>query len=128
MPRYWTLAEARAVLPQAVRLLQELQASVRELATAGRQPEAAPALRTPSVNGHGRATTPLPAEQRVRNLAAWFEQQGIQIKDLEVGLIDFPALRGDEEVLLCYRLGEPDLGFWHSLEGGFAGRRPIDEL
>jgi hypothetical protein len=53
---------------------------------------------------------------------------GAQVKDADEGLVDFPALRGDEEILLCWRLGEAEIGFWHDLEQGFAGRRPLDEL
>ena len=53
---------------------------------------------------------------------------GAQVKDADEGLVDFPALRGDEEVLLCWKLGEPEIGFWHGLEEGFAGRQPIADL
>ena len=52
---------------------------------------------------------------------------GGEVKDLETGLVDFPARRRDEEILLCWRLGEKTVGYWHSVEGGFAGRRPIDD-
>jgi len=57
---------------------------------------------------------------RVRHL-------GGEVKDVETGLVDFPSLRGGEEILLCWRLGEKKVGFWHSVDGGFAGRRPVDE-
>jgi hypothetical protein len=50
---------------------------------------------------------------------------GLVVKDLDEGLVDFPALRGDEEVLLCWRLGEDDVAFWHTPEDGFAGRKPL---
>ena len=53
---------------------------------------------------------------------------GAQVKDADEGLVDFPALRGDEEVLLCWKLGEGEIRFWHDLEEGFAGRRPLDDL
>jgi hypothetical protein len=53
---------------------------------------------------------------------------GAQVKDADEGLIDFPALRGAEEILLCWKLGEEEIAFWHDLEQGFAGRRPLDEL
>ena len=56
-------------------------------------------------------------------------ERGIEIKDLDKGLIDFPALRANgEEVYLCYMLGEETILAWHPLEGGFAGRQPITEL
>ena len=50
---------------------------------------------------------------------------GGQVKDLDQALVDFPALRGDEEVLLCWRLGEDEIRYWHGLEEGFAGRREL---
>jgi hypothetical protein len=52
---------------------------------------------------------------------------GGDVKDVETGLIDFPSLRRGEEILLCWRLGEKKLGYWHTAESGFAGRRPVDE-
>jgi hypothetical protein len=50
---------------------------------------------------------------------------GVLVKDLDRGLIDFPARRGDEDVLLCWELGEPEVAYWHGLEEGYAGRRPL---
>jgi hypothetical protein len=52
-------------------------------------------------------------------------ERGAQVKDVDEGLIDFPALRGDETVLLCWRLGEDEIEYWHRVEDGFAGRRPL---
>jgi hypothetical protein len=50
---------------------------------------------------------------------------GVLVKDLDQGLVDFPARNGDDEVLLCWRLGEDEVAFWHTLDDGFAGRRPL---
>jgi hypothetical protein len=50
---------------------------------------------------------------------------GVQIKDLDVGLLDFPWLREDEVVLLCWRLGEEEIGYWHGMDEGYAGRKPL---
>jgi hypothetical protein len=52
---------------------------------------------------------------------------GGDVKDVETGLVDFPAHRLGEEILLCWRLGEKKVGFWHPLEGGFAARLPVDQ-
>jgi hypothetical protein len=52
---------------------------------------------------------------------------GGELKDIETGLVDFPSTRGSEDILLCWKLGEKKVGYWHSVEGGFASRRPIDE-
>jgi hypothetical protein len=53
------------------------------------------------------------------------EKLGVQVKDLDRGLVDFPALRDGEEVLLCWQVGEDEVAFWHGLEEGFAGRKPL---
>jgi hypothetical protein len=50
---------------------------------------------------------------------------GVQVKDLDEGLLDFPARRGEEDVLLCWKLGEDEIAYWHGLEEGFAGRKPL---
>ena len=50
---------------------------------------------------------------------------GVQVKDLDEGLVDFPARRRGRTVLLCWKLGEDDIGYWHTVEDGFAGRRPL---
>jgi len=55
------------------------------------------------------------------------EQLGCVIKDLGIGLIDFPCRVGDREAYLCWRLGEPSIRFWHTTDEGFASRKPIDE-
>jgi len=62
-------------------------------------------------------------QQTVREI----ELLGCVIKDLGTGLVDFPCRMGDREACLCWRLGEPSIGFWHTPDEGFAGRRPIDE-
>jgi hypothetical protein len=53
------------------------------------------------------------------------EQMGIELKDATLGLIDFPAKRFDEKVFLCWKLGEPEVMYWHDLHSGFKGRRPL---
>lgn len=51
---------------------------------------------------------------------------GVQVKDLDKGLLDFPCLLDGQTVLLCWKLGEKEIGYWHSIEDGFAGRKPLD--
>lgn len=60
-------------------------------------------------------------------VVAELEALGVQVKDLDQGLVDFPARHPerDEPVLLCWRLGEDDVAYWHGLEEGFAGRKPL---
>jgi hypothetical protein len=52
---------------------------------------------------------------------------GVQVKDLDIGLLDFPCKVNGEIVLLCWRMGEPTISHWHGTEEGYAGRRPIDD-
>jgi len=54
------------------------------------------------------------------------EELGVQVKDLDLGLVDFPAVRDGADVLLCWHVGEDAVTDWHGLEEGFAGRKPID--
>jgi hypothetical protein len=65
------------------------------------------------------------AGSRMRALVEEIEALGAEVKDLELGLVDFPAEREGETVLLCWRVGEEEIGYWHGLEEGFAGRRPL---
>jgi hypothetical protein len=52
---------------------------------------------------------------------------GGEVKDLDMGLVDFPGRRDDEDILLCWRLGEKRIEYWHPVDGGFASRKPLDE-
>ena len=68
-------------------------------------------------------------EASARGLKATVEtiqQLGCQVKDVEMGLVDFPTLYRDQEVYLCWKMGEPGISFWHHIEDGYRGRRPID--
>lgn len=67
-------------------------------------------------------------EEAVDEILNGVRGEGIEIKDLNSGLIDFYAKRGAEVVFLCWQRGEKDVGFWHTLQGGFAGRKPIKEF
>jgi hypothetical protein len=61
----------------------------------------------------------------IARCVARIHELGALVKDLDVGLVDFPAQREGEDVLLCWRLGEEQVGYWHGLEEGFSGRRPL---
>jgi hypothetical protein len=66
------------------------------------------------------------AVQETKDTLAEIEAIGVQIKDFEQGLLDFPCILEGKTVLLCWKLGEKEIGFWHSPEDGFAGRKPLD--
>lgn len=68
------------------------------------------------------------AAQRVRDAVAEINAIGVQVKDLDIGLLDFPCKVGEDEVvLLCWKMGEPTITHYHGVDEGFAGRKPIDE-
>jgi len=65
--------------------------------------------------------------KQVRESITEIDAIGVQVKDLDAGLLDFPCRIDDQVVLLCWRMGEPEIGYWHTLEAGFQGRQPLDE-
>jgi hypothetical protein len=74
-----------------------------------------------------RPSEPLAAE--IRALIANVAEMGVEVKDLDLGLIDFPSVRRGRRIYLCWKLGEGDsISWWHEMNTGYAGRRPISEL
>ena len=65
--------------------------------------------------------------RRVKDALAEIDATGVQVKDLDIGLLDFPCKVDGEIVLLCWKLGEPAISHWHGASEGFAGRKPIDQ-
>jgi hypothetical protein len=130
--RLFTPAEANTALgdvrPAAERLVG-LRARARELVqTQG-------SLGTANGgNGGGYAASDLNAAQaeleqlneEAATMVNELEELGVVVKDLDLGLLDFPALREGEEVELCWRVGEDSVEYWHRIGEGFAGRKPID--
>jgi hypothetical protein len=67
------------------------------------------------------------ALQEIKDAVAEINSIGVQVKDLDIGLLDFPCALEDEVVLLCWKYGEDKIRYWHGLEEGFKGRKPIDQ-
>lgn len=67
------------------------------------------------------------AVQQVKDTLAEIDSIGVQVKDLDTGLLDFPCRLGEEIVLLCWKMGETEIQYWHTLDSGFAGRQVLDE-
>jgi hypothetical protein len=65
--------------------------------------------------------------QRVKDAVSEINATGVQVKDLDIGLLDFPCKVDGQTILLCWKLGENKISHWHGLEEGYAGRKPIDE-
>jgi hypothetical protein len=67
------------------------------------------------------------AVQQAQDAIQEIDSIGVQVKDLDKGLLDFPCQLGEQTVLLCWQLGEAKIDFWHTMESGFQGRQPLDE-
>jgi hypothetical protein len=130
--RLFTLEEATEALEQ-VRPLAERMV---ELAAALRpwRSEIDDIAGRAATNGHGQELAArlrsleeqlTVAADELRAIVEEIQGLGVQVKDVDIGLVDFPTRRGDEIVLLCWRVGEDAIAFWHGLEEGFAGRKPI---
>jgi hypothetical protein len=133
-PRYFTLDEANHALEELRPLAEQMVEYRRELVEAqGRR-----ASLGAQVGANGGDLTPSDfaeaddeLERAASSLAACIERiqaAGVLIKDLDQGLLDFPALRDGEEVLLCWHVGEDDIRYWHGVEEGFGGRKRIEDV
>jgi hypothetical protein len=129
--RYFTPDEANALLAEVRPLAEELVAHRRAMAAAA----ARRAKFVHRIAGNGGDFDPgepkADAEEFEREgegAARCVERLhalGVLVKDLDRGLVDFPALRDGEEVLLCWEAGEDEIAFWHGVDEGFAGRKPL---
>jgi hypothetical protein len=122
--RHFTPDEANRTLDQVRPLVEQLM-ELRDQIVALR-PELESGLQKALGNGGSKATGDLMLLMvQVRALIDQVQMHGALVKDIDQGLLDFPALREDREVFLCWKLGESTVSFWHELDGGFAGRRPL---
>ena len=131
MATYFTRQEAEALLPQIEPLLLDLQQRHDTLLTLRADLENLQARMRG--NGHGLherleqlRRQYAEALEAVNKLMRRIQSFGCQIKDPATGLIDFPALRDGREILLCWRLGEAGIHWWHDLDAGFQGRQPLE--
>lgn len=119
--RYWTVTEANAELPRVATLVERARgarSAVRQRAELIRE----------RASGNGHAPPADEDTAALEEVAAELAADGIVLRDVDSGLIDFPAQSDDgREYWLCWRAGEDAVGWWHWPEDGFAGRRPISE-
>jgi hypothetical protein len=121
--RHFTLDEARGHLAWVTEALAALRAARVQLTD--EQARRAIAKGTPENGGGHPGRQVGEAFIALQQGLAQFEQRGIVLRDLDRGLIDFPAVREGEEVYLCWVDGEADIEFWHELDAGYAGRHPL---
>ena len=122
--RHFTRAEANALLPQLTALLSQLRDAKDELTDSNAHEALAEAAPTNGGGEQGRRVGI--AFLEVRRLLDTVEQAGIVLRDIDRGLVDFPALRDSREIYLCWEVGENEVAYWHDLEGGYGGREPLD--
>jgi hypothetical protein len=127
MSRYFTLQEANETLDIIRPLIDEVQ-KIRE-AILRNQPEAWPAIEKSAGNGGNRALSNMVQDfEKLDALVHQIQDMDVLIKDINLGLLDFPALRDGREVYLCWQYGEGEIAFWHEVEEGFAGRQSIESF
>ena len=134
MSKTFTLGEAQTLLPVVEALLKRAQAAAvrageleqemqllshRIFLSGGMHVDVSAAAR--------RRAERDTAVQEAKDTLAEIDSIGVQVKDLQEGLLDFPAMMDGKPVLLCWKLGEPAIAHWHTEEEGFAGRKPLDD-
>jgi hypothetical protein len=129
--RYFTVDEANEALAEVRPLTEDLVAHRRALVDL-QERQSALATRIAGNGGDVEPRELHDVQQRldeevagIARCVARIHEVGALVKDLDAGLVDFPARREGEDVLLCWRLGEDEIAFWHTLDEGFSGRKPL---
>jgi hypothetical protein len=134
MPRYFTLIQAERLLPDVEQAIRDAITLKTEYLEAENRIQTA-TQRIVSLGGSSVNREQFALDRSRRDAAAEALQKaiqhihefGCQVKDLDIGLIDFPTLYRGREVLLCWKLGEDGIRFWHGVDEGFRGRKPLDD-
>ena len=118
----FTLEQANALVPQLDELLEEMAKLRDKIVSLGQS------LQTVVQHAGGNGGSKAGGEyvlllQRFNASLSFFQELGVELKDLDQGLIDFPSYRDGKLIYLCWKRGEPRIEFWHDLESGFAGRQ-----
>ncbi len=131
----FSLEEANRMVAELRPSLERLSAMKREFEQLGARADvlalavSGAAADNPDAVELGRVTERRDAlAERILKGVETVQRRGCLVKDIARGLVDFYALSGDRLIFLCWQLGEREVGHWHTLEGGFAGRQPLDRL
>lgn len=119
--RRYTVEEADALLPYLAPTLVELRERSEEAARIKEAMDAAAASNGGSSERERWAKTLARVDELFERLNEW----GVELRDLSTGLVDLPAIIQGQDAYLCWRLGEPNVAYWHSVEDGFRGRRRL---
>jgi hypothetical protein len=122
------LDEANAIVPRLHGLMERLQRGALrlhdEMSDLARSTGVEVASLTPDELLRQRPAARVLVEE-LDAVVQEIEASGAHLKDVQLGLVDFPAEKDGEVVYLCWQFGEPEVGFWHRMEDGFAGRKPL---
>ena len=124
--RHYTLEEASALLEPLTELIGRMRLARDRLGDA--EARAALAAASGSNGGGQPGRTVSEGFLELRDAMVWLRDREIVLRDLDRGLVDFPALRDGTEIYLCWQEGEDEIAFWHEPEAGFAGRRGLDDV
>jgi hypothetical protein len=124
--RLFTLTEASQLLPQLRTLLGDASTAWR------RMKELSPEIQRVREKAQSDGFAPHGVEyvgsvMQLMGALNEVKELGVEVKDIEKGLCDFPYIRNGRKVYLCWQLGEDSIAYWHEIESGFAGREPLDE-
>ena len=132
--RTFTLREAQSMLPVLESLLRrsieaksQIEETDQELAAVGERIFLSGGMLVDVAACAARKAQRDKAIQTAKDTLSEINAIGVQVKDLDIGLLDFPCLVDGEIVLLCWKMGEPTISHWHGTEEGYAGRKPIDK-
>ena len=123
--RHYSVEEALAALPVVTDLLQRMRHAREQLTDAEAREALADAA--PSNGGGEPGRTVSEGFLELRESLMGMRELDVVLRDLERGLVDFPAFRGGREVYLCWEEGEDEIAYWHEPDAGFSGRRPLDD-
>ncbi len=127
MPQYFTLEQANETLNTIRPLMDEVQRIRQKILQ--QQPEAWSAIEKSVGNGGNRTLSRMIQDfEKLDALVHQIQDTGVLIKDINIGLLDFSAVRNGREVYLCWQYGEGDIAYWHEVDAGYAGRQPIDSF
>jgi hypothetical protein len=121
--KHYTREEARALLPKIRRWLDQIQGLRGDMEKLDKRINGA--MCGGNDVGGTSVNESLKKLATLKDVITEFEARGILIKDVNRGLVDFPAIMGDKEVFLCWEIGEEDVEHWHELDAGYSGREPL---
>ncbi len=123
--RHYTLEQATAALPWVQERIERLRSARDGLND--EEARAALSQAGPGNGGGGAGRVVSNAFLTMRSALIELQEMEVVLRDLDRGLVDFPALRGGREVYLCWQEGEDEIGYWHDPDAGFGGREPLDD-